>query len=93
MLKRIIDERWFQAKAVIGFWPANAVGDDIRLYTGESRTEALATFHGLRQQLSKRDGRPNVCLSDFVAPEGSKPIGSARSWSPQASARIASPTS
>ncbi len=73
MLKRIIDERWFQAKAVIGFWPANAVGDDIRLYTGESRTEALATFHGLRQQLSKRDGRPNLCLSDFVAPEGTKP--------------------
>ncbi|MCZ8261724.1 MAG: methionine synthase [Beijerinckiaceae bacterium] len=73
MLKRIIDERWFQAKAVIGFWPANAVGDDIRLYTGESRSEALATFHGLRQQLSKRDGRPNLCLSDFVAPEGTKP--------------------
>jgi 5-methyltetrahydrofolate--homocysteine methyltransferase len=73
MLKRIIDERWFQAKAVIGFWPANAVGDDIRLYTGESRSETLATFHGLRQQLSKRDGRPNLCLSDFVAPEGTKP--------------------
>jgi len=73
MLKRIIDERWFQAKAVVGFWPANAVGDDIHLYTGESRSEVLAKFHGLRQQTSKRDGRPNVCLSDFVAPEGSKP--------------------
>ena len=73
MLKRIIDERWFQAKAVIGFWPANTVGDDIRLYTGESRSEVLTTFHGLRQQLSKRDGRPNTCLSDFVAPEGTKP--------------------
>jgi 5-methyltetrahydrofolate--homocysteine methyltransferase len=73
MLKRIVDERWFQAKAVIGFWPANAVGDDIHLYTGESRQETLATFHGLRQQLSKRDGRPNTCLSDFVAPEGTKP--------------------
>jgi 5-methyltetrahydrofolate--homocysteine methyltransferase len=73
MLKRIIDERWFQAKAVIGFWPANAVGDDIRLYTGESRSETLSTFHGLRQQLSKRDGRPNLCLSDFVAPAGVKP--------------------
>jgi len=73
MLKRIIDERWFQAKAVIGFWPANAVGDDIRLYTGESRNEVLATFHGLRQQLSKRDGRPNTCLSDFVAPAGVAP--------------------
>ncbi|MDX3809827.1 MAG: methionine synthase [Bosea sp. (in: a-proteobacteria)] len=78
MLKRIVEERWFNPKAVIGFWPANAVGDDIRLYTGESRQEALATFHGLRQQLSKRDGKPNMCLSDFVVPEGVAPdyIGS-----------------
>ncbi|ACL59775.1 methionine synthase [Methylobacterium nodulans] len=68
MLARIVEERWFNPKAVIGFWPANAVGDDIRLFTGESRSERLATFHGLRQQLSKRDGRPNTCLSDFVAP-------------------------
>ena len=72
MLTRIVAERWFNPKAVIGFWPANAVGDDIRLYTGESRQEPLATFHGLRQQLSKRDGRPNLCLSDFVAPEESR---------------------
>ncbi|MBV9079316.1 MAG: B12-binding domain-containing protein, partial [Methylobacteriaceae bacterium] len=71
MLERIVAERWFNPKAVIGFWPANAVGDDIRLFTGESRTEELATFYGLRQQLSKRDGRPNLCLSDFVAPAGS----------------------
>ncbi|MFN3687679.1 methionine synthase [Salinarimonas sp.] len=68
MLDRIVAERWFNPKAVIGFWPANSVGDDIALFTGESRTERLATFHGLRQQLSKRDGRPNLCLSDFVAP-------------------------
>ncbi|MFL5207777.1 MAG: methionine synthase, partial [Microvirga sp.] len=68
MLRKIVEERWFNPKAVIGFWPANAVGDDIRLYTGESRSEALASFFGLRQQLSKRDGRPNLCLSDFVAP-------------------------
>ena len=68
MLRQIVEERWFNPKAVIGFWPANAVGDDIRLFTGESRSETLATFHGLRQQLSKRDGRPNLCLSDFVAP-------------------------
>ncbi len=71
MLSRIVSERWFNPKAVIGFWPANAVGDDIRLYTGESRGETLATLHGLRQQLQRRDGRPNLCLSDFVAPEGS----------------------
>jgi len=71
MLKRIVDERWFNPKAVIGIWPANAVGDDIALYTGESRSEKLATFHTLRQQLSKRDGKANLALSDFVAPEGS----------------------
>ncbi len=68
MLKRLVDDRWFNPKAVIGFWPANAVGDDMRLFTGESRRDGLATFHGLRQQLSKRDGRPNLCLSDFLAP-------------------------
>ncbi len=68
MLAKIISEKWFRPRAVIGFWPANAVGDDIRLFTDESRSEALATFFTLRQQLSKRDGRPNVALSDFVAP-------------------------
>ncbi|MBS7704329.1 methionine synthase [Chelatococcus asaccharovorans] len=68
MLKRIVEERWFTPKAVIGFWPANAVGDDIRLYTGESRTEELATFFTLRQQLLRRDGRPNLALADFMAP-------------------------
>ncbi|MGU3399002.1 methionine synthase [Brucellaceae bacterium D45D] len=71
MLKKIIDEKWFTPKAVIGFWPANAVGDDIRLFTDESRKDELATFFTLRQQLGKRDGRPNVALSDFVAPEAS----------------------
>lgn len=68
MLKKIVEERWFDPKAVIGFWPANADGDDIRLYTGESRSEVLATLHTLRQQLVKRDGRPNVALADFIAP-------------------------
>ncbi len=71
MLKRIIAERWFDPKAVIGFWPANSVGDDIRVYTGESRSEELATFFTLRQQLSKREGRHNVALSDLIAPETS----------------------
>ncbi|RUM24233.1 methionine synthase [Rhizobium vallis] len=68
MLKKIIDEKWFRPRAVIGFWPAGAVGDDIRLFTDESRKQELATFYTLRQQLSKRDGRANVALSDFVAP-------------------------
>lgn len=71
MLKKIIDEKWFRPRAVIGFWPAGAVGDDIRLFTDESRKHELETFYTLRQQLSKRDGRPNVALSDFVAPVSS----------------------
>ena len=70
MLDRIVAGRWFNPKAVIGFWPANADGDDIRLFTGESRREKLATFHTLRQQLQRRDGRPNLALADFVAPGG-----------------------
>ncbi|MBU2962637.1 methionine synthase [Citreicella sp. C3M06] len=70
MLDQIIAEKWFSPKAVVGFWPANAVGDDIALYTDETRTQPLATLHTLRQQTAKREGRPNVALSDFVAPEG-----------------------
>lgn len=68
MLKQIIDEKWFKPKAVVGFWPANAVGDDVKLFSDEARTEELATLFTLRQQLSKRDGKPNMALSDFVAP-------------------------
>ncbi|MBC2774212.1 methionine synthase [Rhizobium sp. AQ_MP] len=68
MLKKIITENWFRPRAVIGFWPANAVGDDIRLFTDDSRREELATFFTLRQQIAKREGRANVALSDFVAP-------------------------
>ena len=74
MLARVVEEHWFDPKAVIGFWPANSVGEDIKLYTGESRTEELATLFTLRQQLSRRDGRPNLALADFVAPlETGKP--------------------
>ncbi len=68
MLQKIIAEKWFRPKAAIGFWPAGAVGDDIRLFTDDTRSQELATFFTLRQQLSKRDGRPNVALSDFIAP-------------------------
>jgi 5-methyltetrahydrofolate--homocysteine methyltransferase len=68
MLKLIIDENWFKAQATIGFWPANAVGDDIVLYGDETRTTPIATLHTLRQQLVKRDGRFNAALSDFIAP-------------------------
>ncbi|GLT08335.1 methionine synthase [Sulfitobacter porphyrae] len=70
MLKRIIDEKWFGPRAVVGFWPANARGDDIQLFTDSSRSGDLARLHTLRQQHAKRPGRPNVALADFVAPDG-----------------------
>ncbi|MDN5568057.1 MAG: cobalamin-dependent protein, partial [Paracoccus sp. (in: a-proteobacteria)] len=75
MLAKIIDGKWFKPRAVVGFWPANAVGDDIRLFTGEDREQELATLHTLRQQVTKRNGRPNVALSDFVAPTGTDHVG------------------
>jgi 5-methyltetrahydrofolate--homocysteine methyltransferase len=71
MLDQIIAENWFKPRAVVGFWPANAVGDDVCLYTDEGRAEELATLFTLRQQLTKRDGKPNMALSDFVAPTDS----------------------
>jgi 5-methyltetrahydrofolate--homocysteine methyltransferase len=71
MLDRIVKENWFKAQATIGFWPANAEGDDIAVYADDARQEKLATFHTLRQQLEKREGRFNAALSDFIAPRGS----------------------
>lgn len=75
MLKRIIDEKWFTAKGVVGFWPANADQDDVVVFADESRTTEIARFHTLRQQIAKSNGKPNSALSDFVAPEGQDWIG------------------
>jgi 5-methyltetrahydrofolate--homocysteine methyltransferase len=72
LLDRIVKEKWFEARAVIGFWPANAQGDDIVLYKDDTRKEKLATLHTLRQQMPRRDARPNIALSDFVAPAETK---------------------
>jgi 5-methyltetrahydrofolate--homocysteine methyltransferase len=71
MLALIVRENWFKAQATIGFWPANAVGDDIVVYADDSRRQEIATFHTLRQQLEKREGRFNSALSDFIAPVAS----------------------
>jgi 5-methyltetrahydrofolate--homocysteine methyltransferase len=71
LLKRIINEKLLKANAVIGFWPANSVGDDIELYTDESRKEVLTTIHTLRQQAEKVKGEPYYALSDFIAPKDS----------------------
>jgi 5-methyltetrahydrofolate--homocysteine methyltransferase len=73
MLDRIVKEKWFTARAVVGFWPANAEGDDIAVYADEARTTKIATLHTLRQQLEKREGRFNAALSDFIAPRGTVP--------------------
>ena len=75
MLKRIIAENWFTARGVVGFWPANTVGDDIAVYSDESRTEEIARFHTLRQQIRKANAKPNLALSDFVAETGRDYIG------------------
>jgi 5-methyltetrahydrofolate--homocysteine methyltransferase len=75
MLERIVAERWLTANAAVAFHPANAVGDDIEVYTDDTRREVLFTWHGLRQQTRKPvlDGvpNPNQALADFVAPRDS----------------------
>jgi 5-methyltetrahydrofolate--homocysteine methyltransferase len=69
-LRKIIDGKWLAANAVIGFFPANSVGDDdIEVYADDSRSRVLMTLHHLRQQDEKPPGRPNQCLSDFIAPK------------------------
>src|SRR5262245_21018851 len=71
MLERMASERWLRASAVFGFWPANSEGDDILLYGDEARTRPIALLHTLRQQLTRREGRANIALADFVAPRAS----------------------
>ena len=82
MLKRLVEGRWLNAHAVVGLYPANSIGDDIVLWTDETRTQRALTWCGLRQQTEKpvHDGvqNPNRCLSDFVAPftdANGKPTG------------------
>jgi 5-methyltetrahydrofolate--homocysteine methyltransferase len=69
LLQKIVDEKLLTANAVIGFWPANATGDDIELYTDETRTEVYKKIHTLRQQTEKMKSEPYYALSDFVAPK------------------------
>jgi len=75
MLGQIINEQWLKAKAVVGIFPANSIGDDIEVYSlpgataDETRNNVLTVFHNLRQQQQKADNKPNRCLSDFIAPK------------------------
>ncbi|MEN9357177.1 MAG: methionine synthase, partial [Pseudomonadota bacterium] len=70
MLKQIVAEKWLTAHAVFGLFPANSEGDDLIVYTDESRTTRRTTFHCLRQQQQRPSGKPNQSLADFVAPVG-----------------------
>jgi 5-methyltetrahydrofolate--homocysteine methyltransferase len=80
LLDQIVREDLLAARAVYGFFSANAVGDDVELYTDESRTQVLTTFHFLRQQMDKPADQFNHCLADFIAPKacpgsnGSRPL-------------------
>ncbi|MDH5195727.1 MAG: methionine synthase [Gemmatimonadota bacterium] len=69
LLARIVRERLLTARATVGLFPANAVDDDVEVYTNLTRKTVRAVMHGLRQQSEKAPGRPNRCLADFVAPK------------------------
>jgi len=71
LLNQIIDEKLLNAKAVLRIFPANSVGDNIEVYSDESKNSVIYQLHHLRQQVSKGKGKPNFCLSDFIAPKSS----------------------
>jgi 5-methyltetrahydrofolate--homocysteine methyltransferase len=70
MLARIIEGKWLTAKAVVGFWPANSDGDDIVIYGDKARKFPIHRLHTIRQQMSRESDKPNMALSDFIAPIG-----------------------
>jgi len=72
MLRRIVDERWLEARAAVGFFPAASDGaEDILVWDGERTGEPTAVIHTIRQQMVKTNGKPNLTLADFVAPRAS----------------------
>ncbi|NQT26040.1 methionine synthase [candidate division KSB1 bacterium] len=71
MLEKIISENLLTANAVIGIYPANRLGDDIEIYSDDKRKKTLSVIHNLRQQIKKQDDKPNLSLTDFVAPKSS----------------------
>jgi len=71
MLRTIVEEKWLTGKAVIGFFPANSVGDDLELFNNDARTKSHTTLHHIRQQMDRnpaKNQQANFCLADFVAP-------------------------
>jgi 5-methyltetrahydrofolate--homocysteine methyltransferase len=71
LLDRIVRDDLLEARAVFGFWPASSVGDDIELFTDDTRRDTRAVIHTLRQQMQKQPGRPNIALADYIAPRDS----------------------
>jgi 5-methyltetrahydrofolate--homocysteine methyltransferase len=71
MLNKILKEKSLTAKAIFGLFPANSVGDDIEVYSSD-KSKILTKFLTLRQQLKKKEGEPNIALSDFIAPKDSE---------------------
>jgi 5-methyltetrahydrofolate--homocysteine methyltransferase len=71
LLDRLLNEKLIHGKAVYGFFPAESRGDDITLFTDDTRREVLTTFHTLRQQMDKPEEQSNYALSDLIAPAGS----------------------
>ncbi len=70
MLGQIVDEKWLTPRGVVAIWPARRDADDVVIYEGDNRAEELARFPFLRQQIAKREGRPNSCLADFISADG-----------------------
>jgi 5-methyltetrahydrofolate--homocysteine methyltransferase len=71
MLQQLITEKWLEARAIIGLFPANSVGDDIEIYEDSARNNVLNIQRTLRQQIKKTAGQPNLALADFIAPKES----------------------
>ena len=72
LLHNIVEEKRLQARAVVGIFPANGVGEDTEIYADAARTEVVATLHHLRQQTEQPFTRPNLSLGDFIAPKATE---------------------
>ena len=70
-VQTIMKDKVLSLRGIVGLYPANSIGDDVRIYADEARTDAVATFYGLRQQAEKDNDEPYMSISDFIAPEAS----------------------
>ncbi len=75
LLQQMIGEQWISAKGVVGFWPANQSGDDVVVWSDESRKTEIGRFHTLRQQMEKTNDKGQLALSDYVAPKAADYVG------------------